>query len=326
MGRQMLRISQPRAFPRMLGCVVISLFTIASSDVVLAKPRVKQAVESSFSSEMTSRFTAPPVRFFTINAVLAKAEGRKLSATVASADSSIATDAPDSSKAAPQTSDEPFGLFAFRAPEGLLWKKWRSVQNSMRADVEAIAQCRSSDGDCSMLSSRFLSIVEAANRFSGDKRVETINSKVNNAVRYVSDYAQHGVADLWSSPLATMASGQGDCEDYAILKYALLLEAGVDKADLRLLLVKDLAVRQDHAVLAVRQNGRWLVLDNRRSAPFETADLAHFMPLFSLDQQGVSLFAAPFAARALHESEADLLPASDTISTGGRQFELPLML
>jgi hypothetical protein len=78
-----------------------------------------------------------------------------------------------------------------------------------------------------------------------------------------------------------------------------------------LLLVKDRAVRQDHAVLAVRLDARWLVLDNRRDTPLETADLRHFQPLFTLDSRGVNLFAAPYASRALHESETDILPASD---------------
>lgn len=324
----MLRIGQSRAFPRVVGFVVISLFTIASGSAVLAKSRVKQTSGGLPAGEFAPNFASPPVRFFTINSVLAKADGRKLSnaASVASANASVAMDTPDSSKGAPQTSDEPFGLFMFRAPEGLLWTKWRAVQSAMSDDNESIVECRSINGDCSVSSGRFISIAESAGRFSGLKRVEKINSEVNNAVRYVSDYTQHGVADLWSSPLATMASGRGDCEDYAILKYALLLEAGVDKADLRLLLVKDLSVRQDHAVLAVRVDGRWIVLDNRRSAPFETADLGHFMPLFALNQQGVNLFAAPYAARVLHESETELLPASNTTDAGGRQFELPAML
>ena len=46
------------------------------------------------------------------------------------------------------------------------------------------------------------------------------------AIRYVSDYAQHGEADRWSAPLATFATGKGDCEDYAIAKYVALREAG----------------------------------------------------------------------------------------------------
>ena len=53
-----------------------------------------------------------------------------------------------------------------------------------------------------------------------------------------------------------------DCEDYAIAKYVALREAGVEAADLRFLLVRD-RLAGDHAVLGVRYEGRWLILDNR---------------------------------------------------------------
>ena len=29
---------------------------------------------------------------------------------------------------APPVGKEPFGLFAFRAPEGMLWRKWRGIE------------------------------------------------------------------------------------------------------------------------------------------------------------------------------------------------------
>lgn len=41
------------------------------------------------------------------------------------------------------------------------------------------------------------------------------------------------------------------------------------------------------------------------------------MPLFAIDGTGVSLFAAPYAERALHESETDMLPAAAVSGFGG---------
>ena len=156
-------------------------------------------------------------------------------------------------------------------------------------------------------------------------RVEIVNRNVNQAIRYVSDFQQHGVADLWSSPFETLASGMGDCEDYAIAKFAVLLASGISEADIKMLLVRDMAVREDHAVLAVRVEGRWLVLDNRYSRLAEARDLPNFMPLFAIDHDGVSLFAAPYAERRHHESETDILPAADVGAMGGGQV-LPLLL
>ena len=69
----------------------------------------------------------------------------------------------------------------------------------------------------------------------------------------------------------------------------------------------------------------WLVLDNRSATLFETADVRHFMPLFAIDERGVNLFAAPYAARPVHESESDLMPAA-SLDMGGSVTELPFLL
>ena len=54
-------------------------------------------------------------------------------------------------------------------------------------------------------------------------------------------------------------SGKGDCEDYAIAGYNTLTEAGFPHDDLQLVLVRDRAIQQDHAVLAAHLDGQWLI-------------------------------------------------------------------
>jgi predicted transglutaminase-like cysteine proteinase len=111
----------------------------------------------------------------------------------------------------------------------------------------------------------------------------------------VSDLAQWGVEDRWSSPLATLTGGRGDCEDYAIAKYVALLEAGVADSDVRLIIVRDIATGDDHAVVAARVDERWIILDNRRLTLLEDVAMPHVLPLFALDQEGVKRFAPPIA-------------------------------
>ncbi|EKS39950.1 transglutaminase-like cysteine peptidase [Afipia clevelandensis] len=321
----MLRIRHSRAFPRAFGFIFVAACSLAAVGVADAKSRSVKAM----IDEAPVMAAPAPLRFFTINSVLAKHDakaGSPAQTRVASAVyGDVVSDAP-ASKLVPETSDEPFGLFVFRAPEGLLWTKWRAIGDAMATERDQIERCRIFRETCSEPADRFVEIVDNVRPLPDRARIDRVNAMVNNAVRYVSDYAQHGVADRWTAPLATLAAGQGDCEDYAIAKYALLREAGVAESDLRLLLVKDRAVRQDHAVLAVRLDARWLVLDNRRDTPMETADLRHFLPLFTLDSRGVNLFAAPYASRALHESETDILPASDREVFGGALRELPPVL
>ena len=337
----MLRIDRARVLPRALGFMLAVSLTAAGTGGALAKSRIKkpavelQAKDIQDASSVTpfSAATPPPVRFFTINAVLAKhdrqsrsqPDGVQLASASSAPDKSgVLSDAPSESVMAPATSEEPFGLFTFRAPEGLLWTKWRGVEAKMQAEAKLIAACKADAEQCVPGSSRVIAL--AGNTETADlrTRVEIVNRNVNQAIRYVSDFQQHGLADVWSSAFETLASGMGDCEDYAIAKFAALQASGVSQADIKLLLVRDLAVREDHAVLAVRVEGRWLVLDNRYSRLSEARDLPNFMPLFAIDHGGVSLFAAPYAERLHHESEMDIVPAADVDGMAGGQT-LPLL-
>lgn len=255
-----------------------------------------------------------PATFFRINDVLAKLDamrGRGPNAVrfAALTPSNIATDAAPEPKPAPAKGDEPFGLFTFRAPEGLLWQKWRGLEARLSRDAETLRQCEADAGNCPSNAAQFLRLIGAVKSKSGRAKLDEANRAVNMVVRYVSDHAQHGEADRWSSPLETFATAKGDCEDYAIAKYVALREAGFPREDLRLVLVRDRAVRQDHAVLAARADGQWLVLDNRRSELIEDSGATNLAPLFAIDHAGVHLFAAPYAQRRF-AGPAEAAPAA----------------
>jgi hypothetical protein len=64
----------------------------------------------------------------------------------------------------------------------------------------------------------------------------SVNAWVNRHVRYVAD-----LKDRWQPPGETLKLGTGDCEDFAILKRAILINRGWPAGDLAMLVVKDLA-------------------------------------------------------------------------------------
>ena len=55
-------------------------------------------------------------------------------------------------------------------------------------------------------------------------------------------------------------------------------------------------------MLAVRESGRWLILDNRWAALADSSEARHLTPLFALGHEGVSLFAAPYEVRLPQDS------------------------
>jgi predicted transglutaminase-like cysteine proteinase len=281
------------------GALLLALvFTFASTGVTLARQNIKKTPQRHTPSLSVDGGAAAAARYFTINQVLAKRDTQRTPAAAAllASTTTTVTDAPPPGHSL-LPSSEPFGLATFRAPEGLLWVKWRDIEQHLKVEAVELERCRDDRAACPSQALHFLRLVEAARALDGRARLEMVNRAVNAAVRYTTDFAQHGVADRWTAPLATLAAARGDCEDYAIAKYAILRAAGVAVSDLRLLLVRDRAVRQDHAVLAVRENGRWLVLDNRHPLLVETTALPQFTPLFALDHEGVSLFAAPYVNR-----------------------------
>ena len=155
---------------------------------------------------------------------------------------------------------------------GPLWLKWRAVEDEIAAEAPEIIRCRAAPAKCdSPAANTFVAIIDDARRRDGRARIGELNRAINLALRPVRDIVQYGVADAWKSPLATFTSRQGDCEDYAIAKLVALRELGFSDEDLRLLVVHERGAHGLHAVAAVRFEGRWLVLDNRRFAMIDLA-------------------------------------------------------
>jgi predicted transglutaminase-like cysteine proteinase len=197
-------------------------------------------------------------------------------------------------------SAEPFGVFAFRLSGGGLWEKWLGVERKLDDERVQLALC---DGDrercVSPAALQLLAIVDNARAREGRARLGEINRAINLAIRPMSDLAQHGAIDVWSPPLVTFTSGAGDCEDYAIAKFVALRLAGVSPDDLRVVIMHDTIRDEDHAVAAARLDGHWLMLDNRRMAMVEDADVRNYRPLFVIDQYGVIQYVdAPLLAVA----------------------------
>jgi predicted transglutaminase-like cysteine proteinase len=320
------RSQRQRAGLAIAAAFVASISSLASSPSHAADRSLVDETGKDSTPGSDRAAMRPPVTFFSINEVLAKRDRQRgrgpdaIRTAALSSPSDAATDALPEAKPAPAVGTEPFGLFTFRAPEGVLWRKWRGIEAELAKEQVILADCRGGAANCPPHAAQFLRLINAVKAKSARGQLEEANRAVNQVVRYVSDFAQHGEADRWSAPLATFATGKGDCEDYAIAKYAALTEAGFPRADLRLVLVRDGAVRQDHAVLAARLDGHWLILDSRQSELIDDNDATSFTPLFAINERGVQLFAVPYSRRSPLEGELDATPAaastSDTEWTG----------
>ena len=219
----------------------------------------------------------------------------------------------------PAKSTEPFALAATQLAASNLHDKWLSLQRRLDDDMVQLALCDGDrDGCVSPAALRLLAIVDAARPREGRAKLGEINRAVNLAIRAMSDEALYGETDFWASPLATFGRGAGDCEDYAIAKFAALRLAGVAADDLRILIMRDAVRGEDHAVAAARLDGRWLTLDNRRMIMVEDADITNYRPVFVMDRDGIRRYTpAPLLvglAAAVAEPAALPTPAATKIA------------
>ncbi|WP_145667814.1 transglutaminase-like cysteine peptidase [Bradyrhizobium stylosanthis] len=251
----------------------------------LLRPQAGESADSPFT--------------FTINEVLA-ARDRERSLHVdavsqtPSASAQVVTEERPVTSGSGEAGREPFGALSSRVPDGLLSRRWRALEAGIDDDRAVLQRCRADPSRCPANAAQFLRLVNAVRSKSGRERLEEANQGVNLAIRYVRDIVQYGEIDRWTPPLATFATTKGDCEDYAIAKYLALLEAGASPDELAIILGRDRDAGLDHAVLAASIEGQWYILDNRHAGLTSASAAVNFLPLISLNADGVhSLSASP---------------------------------
>lgn len=194
-------------------------------------------------------------------------------------------------------SGEPFGRPTSEVSVSPLIGKWQTVKQSIDAELSLLTLCRLDLAFCpSPAAIEFLSIVERARQREGLAKVGEINRAINLDIRPAADIELYQVEDFWTSPLVTLTAGAGDCEDYAIAKFVALREAGVPSRDLRLVILRDDRLHADHAVVAVRVDHHWRILDSRRLLMLEDSQfirfqaMSHFEPIFSIGDAGIQRY------------------------------------
>jgi len=195
--------------------------------------------------------------------------------------------------------NEPFGRPAVLSTEVSVSATWQDLRLQIQSEQRIIAQCRTDPHSCpSPAALQFLAIVKAGDQYKGHARLGHINRAVNLAIRSVKDSAAQ---TTWTSPLEALAAGFGDCKQFVLLKYAALADAGFAPHDLRLIIVRIKALQNEpHAVIAVRNQGRWSILDSRSMAMVESDKLlGYYEPELTLDHRGVRRFVQPFPMVAL---------------------------
>src|SRR5258706_10603602 len=148
--RPRLKLRQLGSFASIAGLILCTSIC-ATSAPFAADDTVVADASADLTPGSDRASNRPSATFFSINEVLAKLDrqrGRGPAAVRLAAlpPSNFATDAQPTPKEAPPVGKEPFGLFTFRAPEGMLWHKWRGVEADMAREQTVLDRCREDVG------------------------------------------------------------------------------------------------------------------------------------------------------------------------------------
>ena len=127
------------------------------------------------------------------------------------------------------------------------------------------------------------------------ERLARVNTFFNRRLRFDDDSVVWKEPDYWATPLESLARGAGDCEDFAIAKYASLLVAGVPSERLRLIYVRariggpQSTLSQAHMVVGYypTPDAEPLILDNLVSEIRPAGRRPDLFPVFSFTSEGL---------------------------------------
>jgi predicted transglutaminase-like cysteine proteinase len=130
-----------------------------------------------------------------------------------------------------------------------------AVGEATRAPIGWVEFCVEYDPECKTKPSMARDVVLSAEAW---KDLQRINLWVNSHVKPMTDMDHWGVVERWNYP----DDGYGDCEDYALQKRKILMQAGWPREALLMTVVRD-KNGDGHAILTVKTDKGEFILDNQ---------------------------------------------------------------
>jgi predicted transglutaminase-like cysteine proteinase len=138
-----------------------------------------------------------------------------------------------------------------------------TVAGNSSPPIGAYQFCKEIPADCSNPAGDQGALLLTEERW---KTILKINYQVNSSITPMTDKEIYGVEERWAYPRTV-----GDCEDYALLKRKMLIDAGFSPSDLLMTVVLQ-PNGEGHAVLTVRTDRGDFILDNMRNKVMLWAD------------------------------------------------------
>lgn len=154
---------------------------------------------------------------------------------------------------------------------------------------------------------RLEALVELVKKLADSSEMEKV-VEVNdfyNKIPYKTDLVHWKKKDYWATPIEQLASGAGDCEDYAIAKYFTLKELGVPEERMRIMYVQALRTNEPHMVMTYFPDRKAvpLVLDSIDKRVLSADKRKDLIPVYSFNGTGLWLAKARGTGQKIGDSE-----------------------
>ncbi len=148
------------------------------------------------------------------------------------------------------------------------------------------------------------SLIDEGKSWSDQRRLKAANDFVNQLV-FVDDIQHWKQEDYWATPLETIVTGGGDCEDFSLAKFFTLTGMGMPEDKLRLTYVKALSINQAHMVVSYypTKKATPLLMDNLNPRVLPASERDDLWPVYSFNGQGLWLTKRDHQADRLDDAE-----------------------
>jgi predicted transglutaminase-like cysteine proteinase len=177
--------------------------------------------------------------------------------------------------------------------EAVLMPDWAATMARQQSQAAVLDSCLADEASCPRFYRGLRHLLLKAEVLPARKQLMLVHQYVNRK-RYQQDKSDRLETPLtegpvkyhsrWSTVEEFMRRG-GDCEDYATTKYYLLRKLGFDADQLRIVVTWDRQARAYHAVLAVNQDSRVMLLESDNTIRYGRRHAYRF--IYSVNEKSI---------------------------------------
>ena len=182
-------------------------------------------------------------------------------------------------------------LYSFETAEDFFapatyWSAWQDTLERHQSERETIHRCLRDETACTRRLRGLRHVLLKGADLSFEQQIRLVNRYVNRH-RYKDDRvsSRSEAGNQWETLTEFLHRG-GDCEDFAVAKYFVLRELGVNAEDMRIVIGRESQRATHHAMLAIRfDEDVWLLENDNTIHRNGYQDINRFV--YAINEQGI---------------------------------------